>query len=98
MPTDKTYDKTMKALEELEDELSEEYPQVAETLMSAKTQLEEEHDAMAGDEESPELPPDLEGDEEIEGEEEIPGGPIGELPPGLEDEEEEEDEEMPPII
>lgn len=93
MPDKNIYEETKTTLEELEDKIGGEYPEVAETLMTATAQLEEAHSGMG--EEGAEFPPDLEGEEDIEGDDEIIAGPLGELPPGLEDEEEEE--ELPPI-
>lgn len=94
MPDKNVYEDSMKMLDELEESLGGEYPEVMDTLMTAKGQLEEAHGEM--DEEA--LPPEL-GEEDVEGgeeEEDEMSGPLGELPPGLEEDEEEEDEELPP--
>jgi hypothetical protein len=91
MPTDKLYEETQSALEELEEKVGAEYPEVAETLGQASVQLEEAHGGMGEEDAGEEFPADLEGDEEgIE--EDMGAGPIGDFPEDLEDEE----EEVPP--
>lgn len=93
MPDKDIFEETQAALAELEEKIGGDYPEVAELLGQAQSQLQEDHDMMG---EGEELPPDLEGEDiPEEGDEEALGGPLGDLPPGLEDDEEEE--ELPPI-
>jgi hypothetical protein len=94
MPDKDIFEETQSALADLEEKIGGEYPEVAETLGQAQMQLEEAHGAM-GEEGEEGLPPDLEGEELPEGDEEELGGPLGELPPDLEEEEEDLEEPLP---
>lgn len=98
MPTDSVYEDSLDLFDELEDLMSDEYPEVAETVGTARGQLEEAHAGMEGEGEEgeEELPPDLEGEGDFDtaegGEEDFPADLEGEFG---DEEIEEEDEELP---